>query len=84
MDVSSQLCGAAVAIVLALGGAGLSALVAQQVVASVTALVVLAVCARWAPGLPRRADGLAAHFSFGAATVGTQVLRTGARTSTRS
>ena len=74
VDVGAQLCGALVAIVLAVRGVGLWALVAQQVAAAVATLVVLQVVAGWAPGLPRRVAGLRSCFSFGAATVGTQVV----------
>ncbi|ROS29302.1 PST family polysaccharide transporter [Rathayibacter sp. PhB127] len=73
-DVSAQLVGSSAAVLLALTGAGYWALVAQQVLVAATTLVVLVIGARWLPGLPRRTDGMRSFLSFGANTVGVQLV----------
>lgn len=72
-DVSSQLIGLLLAIVLAARGFGVWALVLQQLAIAMTLLVVLACTSRWRPGIPRRAP-MKALFSYGANTFGVQVL----------
>lgn len=73
-DLASPAAGIAVAVVLAANGAGVWALVAQQVTA---AAVMLAVCVghgRWLPGRYRRDIPIRRFHRFGLALLGTQAL----------
>jgi O-antigen/teichoic acid export membrane protein len=74
IDIVPPVFALATAIGIAMTGLSLVALVAQQVVAPVVALV-LAVClARWHPGLPRRAPGMKELVMVGWNFAATQVL----------
>jgi polysaccharide transporter, PST family len=73
-DIAAQAAGIAVAVVIALLGHGLWALVAQQLTAAVTALVVNVLTVRWLPGLPRRGVPMRRFFRFGAGLFSTQFL----------
>jgi PST family polysaccharide transporter len=73
-DVSGQLAGFAVAAVLAVQGVGYWALVAQQLTSAAVMLPILVVASRWWPGLPRRREGMASLYAFGANTLGVQLL----------
>ncbi|MFG6503097.1 lipopolysaccharide biosynthesis protein [Microbacterium sp. P05] len=73
-DVGSAAVALGVAIFLAFQGAGYWALVAQQITVAVVTLVILVVGASWIPGLPRRGEGMRALYTFGANTLGVQLL----------
>lgn len=73
-DVLAQLVASTGAVLLALGGAGYWALVAQQMFIAVTTLIVLVIGARWLPGLPSRTSGMRSFLGFGANTVGVQLV----------
>jgi len=73
-DVSAQVAGAATAIGLAAAGAGLWALVAQQLVVAATSLAVNLWHARWLPGRPRRDVPIRRFLRFGWGYLGSQTL----------
>lgn len=73
VDVGSQLLGATVAVVLAVAGAGVAALAAQQVVQSATVLVACAVLCRWVPSRPRRGVPMAELWRFGGNLAASQI-----------
>lgn len=65
VDVFGQVVGTTVAIVLALMGAGVGALAAQQIGTAATALVVAMFLGRWLPGRPSPLAQLRGYVSFG-------------------
>jgi PST family polysaccharide transporter len=74
LDSGAEIVSFAVAIVLAMNGAGYWALIAQRLT---TPLIVVAGCwvlCRWRPGLPAQTSGVRALFNFGATLTGTSVL----------
>ncbi|NLF05398.1 MAG: lipopolysaccharide biosynthesis protein [Actinomycetales bacterium] len=73
-DVIAQAVGAAVAIGLAWAGAGLWALVAQQLVVALTSLTVNAGNARWLPGRPVRGAPIRGFMRYGSGFLGAQSL----------
>ncbi len=73
-DIAAQVLAMAVAIGLALAGAGLWAVVGQQVTAATVLLLVNVVSARWLPGRYRRDVPLRRFFRFGGALLGTQSI----------
>ncbi len=73
-DIAAQVAGIAVAASLAVAGAGVWALVAQQLVVAVVSLVMNVVSTRWLPGLPRRNVSLRRFFVFGSSLFATQTL----------
>lgn len=73
-DIISQTAGLAAAVIVALSGSGFWALVVQQVGISLVRLIVLVIAARWAPTLPRRAQGMGALYTFGLNTLGVQFV----------
>ncbi|KQT02331.1 hypothetical protein ASG23_03090 [Cellulomonas sp. Leaf395] len=73
-DVTAQLVGTIVAIVVALMGGGYWAIVAQQLTVALVALVVNVISTRWRPGLPQRHTSIRRFFRFGLSVFGTQVL----------
>jgi polysaccharide transporter, PST family len=73
-DVLAQFTAITVAVVLALAGAGLWAIVAQQIVTAVAAFLINIAQVRWLPGLPRRGVSLARFFRFGGGVLGTNAL----------
>ena len=73
VDVGSQVVGAVVAIVLALAGAGVGALAAQQVTQSFVVLVACAVLCRWIPSRPRRGVPMAELWRFGGSLAASQI-----------
>ncbi len=73
-DVVSQVAGITIAVILALVGFGVWALVAQQIVVAVVALAMNAVSTRWLPGWPRRGVSLRRFFSYGTHLFATQTL----------
>lgn len=72
-DAGSALLGLVVSIVLAIGGAGVWALVGQKLSITVATFFILAVGSRWLPGLPGRA-AMGSLLSFGWKTFAVQVL----------
>ncbi|SFF37226.1 polysaccharide transporter, PST family [Flavimobilis marinus] len=73
-DVSAQAVGFAVAVMLAVNGAGAWALVAQQVTQAAVLLVIVAVAAGWLPrGIARDAP-MREFWHFGVNLVGSQVI----------
>lgn len=73
-DVLAQFVAISVAVVLALAGAGLWAIVAQQIVTAVVAFGINIANVRWMPGLPRRGVSLTRFFRFGGGVLGTNAL----------
>ena len=73
-DVVAQAVGAAVAIGLAWAGAGLWALVAQQLVVALASLVVNVANARWLPGRPVRGAPIRGFMRYGSGFLGAQAL----------
>lgn len=73
IDVSAQLVGFIVAFTLATAGAGVSALVAQQVAIAAWTLLVLSVAGRWIPRIPRKAE-MASLLRFGTNSFLVQLL----------
>ncbi|BAJ73907.1 membrane protein [Microbacterium testaceum StLB037] len=73
-DVVPYLLSTVLAIVLAASGAGLWALVAQQVGTAAFGLVLAVALARWFPGLPRRGEDMSTLLRFGVSLAATQVL----------
>lgn len=64
-DVASQVTGLAVAVVLALSGAGYWALVGLQIAIATTLCVLRVVSARWVPGLPSRRSEIKPFLEYG-------------------
>lgn len=73
-DVIAQFLAIVVAAVLAISGAGLWAIVAQQVTTAVVALAINVANVRWLPGWPVRGVSLARFFRFGGGVLGTHGL----------
>lgn len=73
VDVGSQVAGAVVAIVLAVGGAGVGALAAQQVTQSLVVLVACAALCRWVPSRPRRGVPMGELWRFGGSLAASQI-----------
>jgi O-antigen/teichoic acid export membrane protein len=73
-DVIAPFIGLTIAIVTAVLGWGYWALVAQQMVQSVVLLALLAVAARWLPGLPHRKTPMGGLLKFGWNLVATQLV----------
>lgn len=74
VDVGAQASGIALAVVGALSGWGLWALVAQQVCVAVVGLVAVAALSTFRPGLPRRGADVRPFLGFGGAVLGTQSI----------
>jgi PST family polysaccharide transporter len=73
-DIVAQAVGILVAAALALSGAGLWAIVAQQLSVAVVAFGINVGNVRWWPGLPRRGVSLRRFFRFGGGLLGTQLI----------
>ena len=73
-DLAGPAAGIATAVCLAAGGAGVWALVAQQLVGAATTLVVVVAAGRWLPDRYRRDVPVSRFFRFGGAVLGTQLL----------
>lgn len=73
-DVLGQAIALGAAVVIAIAGGGYWALVAQQLAIAVTTLVVLVCFSGWLPGLPDRKAPMKALYSYGANTLGVQVI----------
>lgn len=73
-DVTGQLLGLASAVAAALLGWGYWALVVQSLVQASTLLVLMALAARWLPGLPKRNTEMRGLLRFGGNLVASQLL----------
>jgi PST family polysaccharide transporter len=73
-DVAGQIVGLGVAVPIAAYSPGPLALVAQQVAAALSGLVIVVVASRWVPSLPSRAAGFGGAVGFGAGTSATQIV----------
>ncbi|MDD9207709.1 lipopolysaccharide biosynthesis protein [Georgenia sp. 10Sc9-8] len=73
-DIVSQLIGIAVAVGLAVDGWDYWAIVAQQVVVAVIALIANSYNCRWLPGAPNRKVSVRRFMRFGGGLLGTQVI----------
>jgi PST family polysaccharide transporter len=80
IDVGSELLGMATAVVAALAGAGLWALVAQRLVYCGTVMLATWSASRWRPGWPRRCPGLKALLIFGGSVTGSGIVNVLGRT----
>ena len=78
-DVVSQVAGIAVGIVLAARGAGLWAIVGQQLTVPVVTLLMLRAGTTWRPGLWRRGVSLRRFYRFGGGLLGTQAIAYGTK-----
>lgn len=73
-ELASSLVGFAVALVCALAGFGVWALVAQQISASAFVLVAMVVLGKWLPGLPKRRASIRGFVGFGGNLLGSQLV----------
>lgn len=73
-DLAAQVVGIVVAVALAVNGAGLWAIVAQQISVAVAAFGINVWNVRWWPGWPRRGVSLRRFFRFGGGLFGTQLI----------
>jgi len=73
-DLGSVAIAGVAAVLLALGGLGVWALVAQQVARALAFLVFVVLFAAWRPRRPRRAAGTASHLKFGAEILSFEVV----------
>jgi PST family polysaccharide transporter len=73
-DIAAQAGGIAVAVTLAAAGAGLWAIVVQQLCVAVLGLAINVWSVHWLPGLPRRHVSLRRFFRFGGGLLGTQLI----------
>jgi O-antigen/teichoic acid export membrane protein len=73
-DVTSPAVALVVSIVAALAGWGYWALVAGQLAQALTQLVMLAISARWLPGLPKRGQHMRGFVKFGWNLVASQLV----------
>lgn len=74
VDVAAQAVAIGLAVVLATSGAGVWALVAQQVCQAAGLLVGCAVLVRWAPGRPRRGVPMREFWTFGWNLAASQIV----------
>jgi PST family polysaccharide transporter len=79
IDVGSELLGMATAVVAALGGAGIWALVAQRLAYSGAAMLASWSMSRWRPGWPRRCPGMKSLLTFGGSVTGNGIINILAR-----
>ncbi|WP_172582173.1 lipopolysaccharide biosynthesis protein [Subtercola boreus] len=73
-EVSAQAIGLAVAVVSALAGLAYWALAFQQVSIALAILVIVGIMSRWRPSLPARRSEMRGLLSFGANTMGVQLI----------
>jgi len=78
-DIGSASAGIAIAIVMALRGAGYWALVSMSVTWSLSSVVLVWVFCRWRPGLPARRAGITPMLRFGGHVTGFEVVNYFAR-----
>lgn len=74
VDVSAAMLGFLAAVIAALSGMGLWALVLQQLVTGAVGLAGLVVAGSWLPGLPDRATSIAPFIRFGLPLIGSQLI----------
>lgn len=74
VEVLAQALGLVTGVLLAIGGAGYWALVAQQIAQGAAGLLLLVAIARWRPGLPKRGQEMQHFWRFGWNLVGTQLV----------
>lgn len=74
VDIAAQVAGLTVGVLLAVGDAGVWALVWMQLTQAAAALLLLGAIARWLPGLPRRGTEMGGLLRFGWHMVGMQVV----------
>ena len=74
VDVSAQAVSLVVGVGLALSGAGLWAIVAQQLGNALFTALAMSRLARWWPGLPKRGVSIRGFVTFGGGVLGTQVV----------
>ena len=74
VDITSAALGLAAALVAAIAGAGVGALVLQQLAQALCLLVGLIAAGRWVPGLPRRGTPVRDLLGFGGNLVGSQLV----------
>lgn len=79
MELGAEVLSFAVAIALAVYGAGYWALVAQRLVSPLLVVVGGWTLCRWRPGLPSHSPGLKSLFAFGASVTTTTIMGTVAR-----
>ena len=79
IDVGSELLGMATAVVAALAGAGLWALVAQRLTYSAAVMLASWSLSRWRPGPPRRCPGMRPLLTFGGSVTGHGIINILAR-----
>lgn len=73
-DITAPIVAFAVAAPLAASGAGVWALVAQNLTQATTLLLMLAITARWLPGRPRRDPAMRDLLRFGVRLAGSQLI----------
>jgi PST family polysaccharide transporter len=73
-DIGAQAVAFGAAVVLALNGAGVWAIVVQQLVTALLGLVINVVAVRWLPGRPRRRVSIRRFFRFGGNLFAAQTL----------
>ncbi|MFI7589614.1 lipopolysaccharide biosynthesis protein [Spongisporangium articulatum] len=73
-ELSAQFLAIVTAVSLALAGAGLWAIVAQQIVTAAATFLINVANLRWNPGLPKRGVSLRRFFRFGFGVLGTHGL----------
>ena len=73
-DVVSQAAALGIAIVLALTGFGVWAIIVQQISSALLGLLINIASTRWVPGWPRREVSLRRFFRFGSSLFATQAL----------
>lgn len=78
-DVVAQVVGVVVAVGLALRGAGLWALVAQQLVQAAVTLVMMVGQARWLPSWPARSVSIRSFLQYGWGLLGAQLVNYASR-----
>lgn len=74
VDVSAQTLGLGLAIILAVHGAGIMALVAQQIAIAAIGTVLIFAFARYRPGMPSRGTEMGLLLRYGGNYTGTQLL----------
>jgi len=74
VDITAAATSLAIAITAALAGLGYWALVAQQLGQALVLFTLLALAARWPPGLPRRATEVRGLVTFGGNVVASQLI----------
>jgi len=74
IDILATLVAFGGAVVLAMMGGAIQALIAMRTLGPVVSLILTVVLAKWRPSLPRRTDGMRELLTFGASFAATQML----------